>query len=81
VTLPVFGGEGHRLVVLWHGVTYQFILPTSSFWPGQSPPDSFWDGPLPFPVRREAGSIEVGSILVPLAIWLLIGWIAWIVTS
>src|SRR5260370_1284121 len=64
VTIPVGGGEGRRLIICWRGRTYQFCLPSSSFWPWQSPPDSLGDGPLPFPARREVGRLEPRSSLL-----------------
>jgi hypothetical protein len=73
VTLPLGGfGEQRRLILFWRGQHYQFVLPTVSFWPWQSPPASFWDGPLPFAIRRDVGSLEFRSILILFVVFILV---------
>jgi hypothetical protein len=68
-----------RLIVRGRGQVYQFLLPPASRWTWEAKPDPFWDGPLPFPLRRVAGQIELGSVLLVfvlssgllLALWFL----------
>ena len=51
VTIPTRFGEAMNLIVTWRRVVYQFQLKSQCLW--RSVMDPFWDGPLPFPVRRE----------------------------
>jgi hypothetical protein len=56
VSVPTWFGTPRNLMV-WHGGRiYQFQLKSESFWKMTIHP--FWDGPLPFPVRREIRYIE-----------------------
>ena len=56
VSLPTLFGTARNLMVSWRGRIYQFQLKSESFWRMIVHP--FWNGPLPFPVRREDRNIE-----------------------
>jgi hypothetical protein len=51
VSIPTLFGTARNLLVMWQGRVYQFQLKSVSSWRMKTHP--FWDGPLPFPVRRE----------------------------
>jgi hypothetical protein len=51
-----FLGWARTLFVRWGGKTYQFQLKSESWWRQIIHP--FWDGPLPFSVRRETRRFE-----------------------
>jgi hypothetical protein len=56
VSIPTLFGTARNLMVWWQGRIYQFQLKSESFWRMKTHP--FWDGTLPFPVRRELRCIE-----------------------
>lgn len=84
VGVPVGGGLGEqkRLIVRGRGRVYQFILPFVSVWSWKAAADPFWDGPLPFPVRRVTGGIERRSeatfFFVTIGVLLLIHWLVFV---
>ena len=51
LSIPTWFGTARNLMVWWRGSVYQFQLKSESIWRMIVHP--FWDGPLPFPVRRE----------------------------
>lgn len=55
-TVPTLLGTACNLMVWWQGRTYQFQLKSQSLWRMTIHP--FWNGPLPFPARREERYIE-----------------------
>jgi hypothetical protein len=71
------GVNTRRLILGYRGRTYQFVLN-----PFRLSVDPFWDGPLPFSVRRESHPIEfswgVGVVLV--SVLCILGWalLAWL---
>jgi hypothetical protein len=76
ISIPAWGGPGEqrRLIVRGRGKVYQFVLPRASVWSWKAAVDPFWDGPLPFPVRRVPGEIERRSILLTyFGMWALLG--------
>jgi hypothetical protein len=56
VSVPTLFGPARNLMVWWQGRVYQFQLKSESWWRMVIHP--FWDGPLPFRVRREVRHIE-----------------------
>jgi hypothetical protein len=54
-------GAHWRLIVRGREKVYQFIIPPITFWSTKPAIDPFWDGPLPFPLRRLTGHIEPRS--------------------
>jgi hypothetical protein len=70
-----------RLIVRGRGKTYQFILPPASIWTWDAKVDTFWDGPLPFSLRRVDGVLEPRSralialaalVALAIALWKLL---------
>ena len=53
-----------RLIVRGRGTVYQFLLPPADIWTWEATLDPFWNGPLPFPVRRVAGRLERRSVVL-----------------
>ncbi len=62
-----------RLIGRGQGAVYQFILPPASLWSWQATVDPFWDGPLPFPLRRVTGRFERGSVMFWSGVLALLG--------
>lgn len=77
VPIPQGFGAQKRLIVRAHGEVYQFVLPFVSVWSWNAAADPFWDGPLPFPVRRVERELDTSLALLLLVLWVGVGLAYW----
>ncbi len=80
-TVPIQVGTGThgRLIVSTGEQIYQFILPLQSAWDWKVKVHSYWEGPLPFAVRRMPVDFERGYLnwlgAMVVGAWIIIFWL------